>query len=86
MTIFKKNKKKIECKNEKVLDVAKRTGYQTAEFISEWKGYSVYRLTFFDNKPRTMGLPVFVLEKEDEEPRLSTSEEAFEFIHSKQKH
>lgn len=52
--------------------------YENPKFVGDWQGYQVYAESYGGDSP-SIGLPQFVLYK-DNSARLSTVEEAFEFI------
>lgn len=66
-------------KLEKVIEFAKKNGYDGAEPRGEWKGYEVYEPTFKDSGEELaiVGLPLVILVK-GEEIRMSTPDEALE--------
>lgn len=66
-------------KQEKVIEFAKKNGYDGAEPCGEWRGYEVYEPTFEDSGKELaiVGLPLVILVK-GEEIRMSTPDESLE--------
>lgn len=62
----------------KVLEYAKKMGYEGAYFRMEWKGYSVYEPVYSDELSY-IGLPLMILEK-DGKIRMTDVDEAFEIL------
>lgn len=61
-----------ELAKKDIFDDAKDTG-------KIWKGYKVYEPIFFDNEPRCIGLPHFILEKNGI-VRFTTDKECFKVL------
>ena len=68
-------------KQEDVIKFAKKNGYDRAEYDTKWRGYDVY-LPIIDGKQDEIvciGPPIIILVK-GEKIRLSSPDEAFEYI------
>lgn len=50
---------------EKIIQFAKKSIYDTAEYIGEWKGYAVYEPGWNDDEIHCTGFPQFILVKGD---------------------
>lgn len=59
-----------------------KSGYENAEYLTEWNGYSVYEPFFNDEETHYIGLPRVILVK-DGKIRLSNDEESFAFLDEK---
>ncbi len=66
--------------SEDVIRFAKSQGYETAEYRGEWREFKCYEPVFLEGKVAFTGLPVLILESKDGNLRMTTSEEAFQFI------
>lgn len=64
---------------EDIIKFARRQGYETAEYRGEWRGFNCYEPIFKKGKVAYIGLPVLILESNGN-IRMSTSDEAFQFI------
>ena len=64
--------------NKKVLEYAKKMGYESAYFRLEWKGYNVYQPVYSDELAY-IGLPLMILEK-DGKFRMTDVDESFEIL------
>lgn len=60
---------------KKIIKFAEESGYTGAIYHGEWHGYSCYEPTFADEGTFFVGLPLFIMVKDDE-IRMSTPEEA----------
>ena len=64
----------------KVIEFAKKNGYDTALPLGKWKGYNAYEPVMkgaTEENPAIVGQPLMILEKGNE-IRMSTVEEAYE--------
>lgn len=59
---------------------AKRQGYQTAEYLCEWRSFKCYEPIAADGEISFIGLPLLILEDENGNIRMSTPEEAMQQI------
>ena len=64
---------------DKILQFAKAQGYDGAEYDSKWHAYDVYQPTFDGVEIPMIGLPFVILVK-DGAIRMSTKDEAFEYL------
>ncbi len=65
---------------EKIQEFAKKEGYSRIVYEGVWKGYDTYYADYFgDDKIRYVGLPFYVLVKENE-IRLSKPEECLDIL------
>lgn len=62
---------------------AEESGYIGAEYLQEWKGYSVFN-PVYSKETATIGLPYVILVK-NEKARMSTVEETFEYLDEEEK-
>lgn len=62
-----------------IIDYAKKQGYETAEFLRDWRGYKVFSAIYNSKENCCVGLPYIILVK-GEEIRLSTPDECFDFL------
>lgn len=58
---------------------AKNEGFKGAKFLGNWNGYEVYERLLEGNEIHYVGLPRVILVKGGQ-ARLSTVEEAFQFL------
>lgn len=56
---------------------AQENGYDNANYLCEWNGYSCYAPYFENPKLRYMGQPLLILVDDEGKMRMSTQEEAF---------
>ena len=61
---------------EKVIQFAKKQGYETVKKLSPWNGYEVYEPIMNEKEVSFIGPPLLILVK-GETIRMSTEEEAF---------
>lgn len=54
--------------------MARKSIYDDARYLGEWRGFEVFEPTFADNEPRFIGFPQFILAKSGE-VRWSTDAE-----------
>ena len=66
-------------KLEKVIEFAKKQGYDSAKQLDDWNGYEVYEPLFDGEEVAFVGLPLLILVKGDK-IRMSTEDEAFKQI------
>ena len=66
--------------NEKIIDFARKNGYETVEKLPPWNGYDVYEPVRHKGMSSKIGPPLIILVKNDE-IRFSTEEEAFQQLH-----
>lgn len=59
---------------------AKTHGYETAEYLCEWRGFKCYEPIVTEGQISFVGLPLLILEDEKGNIRMSTSEEAMQQI------
>lgn len=65
--------------SEKAIEeFAKEHGYDTAEYLCEWRGYKCYEPIFIKDADSFIGLPLLILEDSDGNLRMSTPEEAMQ--------
>lgn len=67
---------------EKVLNFARKQGYDKVEYSGKWRGYDVYTPEVdygTEKEPAIIGLPLIILVKGNE-IRLSTPDEAFAYL------
>lgn len=62
----------------KIYEFAKEHGYETAEFLCEWRGFKCYEPIFSANRISFIGMPLLILEDKDGKLRMSTPEEAMQ--------
>lgn len=62
---------------EKVIEFAKKQGYESVEKLEKWKEYDVYEPIYKNDEVSIIGMPLLILVK-GEEIRMSTVEEALE--------
>lgn len=67
---------------EKIIQLAKENGYDSAEYAGEWNGYSVYKPIFLDDEPHYIGIPEIILEKGGV-IRFGTSDEDDAYLESR---
>ena len=61
-----------------VIDFAKKQGYETVEYLCEWRGFKCYEPIFAEDEVSFVGLPLLILEDKDGNIRMSTPEEAMQ--------
>lgn len=66
-------------KIQKVIDFARKHGYDNVKPLDPWREYEVYEPVFTGNDVVCIGLPLIILIK-DETIRMSTGEEALQQI------
>jgi|TergutMp193P3_1026864.scaffolds.fasta_scaffold121912_2 hypothetical protein len=71
-------------KVRQILEFAKKQGYVNAELLEMWNGYEVYAPLASDDGPRYLGPPLVIF-VQNNEIRISTVEEAFEYMHDWQR-
>lgn len=59
---------------------AKSQGYETAEYLCEWRGFKCYEPIVAEGEMSYVGLPLLVLEDGKGNIRMSTPEEAMQQI------
>lgn len=57
---------------------AKSQGYETAEYLCEWRGYKCYEPIASDGVMSYVGLPLLILEDGEGNIRMSTPAEAMQ--------
>ena len=57
---------------------AKEHGYETAEFLCEWRGFKCYEPIINENAAAFVGLPLIILEDKEGNIRMSTPDEAMQ--------
>lgn len=62
-----------------IIEFAEQNGYSGAVYLNEWRGYSCYEPTFFEDGVAHVGLPLIIMVKGDE-IRMSTPDEAMKHI------
>lgn len=67
-------------KQSQVDEFAKSQGYETAEYLCEWRGFKCYEPIVAKNRMSYVGLPLLILEDEKGNIRMSTPEEAMQQI------
>lgn len=63
----------------KIIDFAKLEGFDTAQRVENWRGYEIYEPLYNDGEVHYIGLPFFIMLKDDE-MRMSTLEETLAWI------
>jgi hypothetical protein len=63
----------------KVIEFARKQGYDTAQKIKPWRGFEVYEPLFAGDEIVMVGLPLLILVKGDT-IRMSTADEAMKHI------
>lgn len=61
-------------------EFAKSQGYETAEYLCEWRGYKCYEPIIAEGEMSFVGLPLLILEDTKGNIRMSTPEEAMQQI------
>ena len=61
-------------------EFAKTQGYETAEYLGEWRGFKCYEPIVAESEVSFVGLPLLILEDEKGNIRMSTPEEALQQI------
>ena len=64
---------------QEVVALAKKHGYDTAEYWTSWKGYDVYSPDFTDDEIHCIGLPQVILVKNNK-ARMTKGEEGLNII------
>ena len=64
---------------EKIIQLAKDNGDDSAEYEVKWRGYNVYAPVFLDDEPHFLGTPEIILEK-DGEIRFGSPDEAYAYL------
>ena len=59
---------------------AKSQGYETAEYLCEWRGFKCYEPIIAEGKMSFIGLPLLILEDSEGNIRMSTPEVAMQQI------
>lgn len=65
---------------QEVIDLARKCGFDTAEYWKRWHGYDVYEPYFDDSEIQMIGLPQFILSK-DGKIRITHGEEGLNILH-----
>lgn len=65
---------------DSVKGFARDHGYQTAEYIGEWRGFTCYEPIFKEGEVAYIGLPILILEDEKGNLRMSTLKECLQQI------
>ena len=66
--------------NQKIQSFAKQHGYQKAVYLNDWNGYKCYEPVYDETQPSYTGLPIIILVDDQNNIRMSTSDEAFQQI------
>lgn len=66
-------------KIEKVVEFARKQGYDNVNQLEPWNGFDVYEPIFNSEEVTAVGLPLLILVKDDK-IRMSTPEEALQQI------
>lgn len=66
-------------KIEKVVEFARKQGYDNVKPLEKWKGYDVYEPIFDGEEVSFVGMPLLILVKDDK-IRMSTADEALQQI------
>lgn len=61
-------------------EYAKSLGYETAEYLCEWRGFKCYEPIVSEGEMSFVGLPLLILEDAEGNIRMSTPEEAMQQI------
>lgn len=64
---------------EKADAIARDCQADYALFVTQWHEYDVFDIAFNDNEVRTLGLPIFILVK-DNDARLATDDEMWQIM------
>ncbi len=64
---------------DKVIEYAKKNGYDTAQYLNSWRGYDVYEPIFDGEGTVFIGPPLVILVK-DNKIRMSTVDEAYQHL------
>lgn len=75
------DEKKMKVSQKRINQYAKKQGYDYAEYLIEWKGYSCYDPKYKDNIHRCTGLPYRILSDSKGNLRLTTDKETMELLH-----
>ena len=59
---------------------AKKNGYERAEYLNEWNGFSCYEAIFDKDDVACVGLPLLILIDDKDNIRLSTPDEAMRHV------
>lgn len=59
---------------EQVIKFAKQNGYEGVDYEFEWKGYDIYSLVYSYTEMCCIGIPTYILVK-DNEIRMATPQE-----------
>lgn len=63
--------------NDKIINFAKKQGYDSALYIGKWKNYEAYEPIFDNNSDVSFIGPPLLILVENDKIRMSTVEEAF---------
>ena len=63
-----------------IVKFAKSHGYETAEYLREWRGFRCYEPILSEGEMSFVGLPLLILEDCEGNIRMSTPEEAMQQI------
>lgn len=61
-------------------EFAKAQGYETAEYLCDWRGFKCYEPVLAKDELSFVGLPLLILEDINGNIRMSTSDEAMQQI------
>ena len=61
-----------------IIEFAKSQGYETAEYLGDWRGFKCYEPVFAEGEIAFTGLPLIILEDSSGSLRMSTPEEAMQ--------
>lgn len=63
-----------------IVEFANNKGYETVKYLCEWDGFKCYSPVLSKGKSACIGLPVLILEDDEGNIRMSTTEEAFQVL------
>lgn len=65
---------------QKIIDFAKKEGYESAKFKCEWQGYKCYEPILESGVISYIGLPLMILVDEYDNIRMSTAQESLRIL------
>lgn len=68
--------------NIKVDDFAKENGYLKAVYICDWNGFQCFEPIFSEDDVAYIGIPQIILVDDEDNIRISTTDEAMKIISS----
>lgn len=61
-----------------VEEFAQKNGYETAEYMCEWRGYKCYEPVYSKEEPVYIGMPSMILVDVNDNIRMATYEEVMQ--------